>query len=233
MIEPNNEFNTAALWGNSLQSASFVAINSNELIGSTLGIILKANSLEHKFTFFDCDHRKELIDRTNPADKLKLPSLPNDLNNPTKTEHEDMQVLALFQKAIPIEFESDPPMTEINDVNPIESLQSIREAAAIIGEAWQFLAEKYSSSSIHKEDIFAWGYVSAAFEEACNDSLHEKLATAFKPISPSSNDDGITLKQFHEATDAATKIFKEKHPDTFQPAFGTPTSHSSNPKKPP
>jgi hypothetical protein len=52
-IEPKEEFDTVmALWGeNSLQSASFVVINSNKLIGSIIGIISKANAVEHKFTF--------------------------------------------------------------------------------------------------------------------------------------------------------------------------------------
>jgi hypothetical protein len=62
MIEPNAEFDTAALWGDNLQCASFVAIDSNELIGSILGIISKAHVIEHKFAFFDYDLRKELID---------------------------------------------------------------------------------------------------------------------------------------------------------------------------
>jgi hypothetical protein len=33
MIEPNNKYDTAALWENSLLSAFFVMIDSNELIG--------------------------------------------------------------------------------------------------------------------------------------------------------------------------------------------------------
>jgi hypothetical protein len=76
MIEPKEEFDTAALWGKSLQSACFVAIDLNKLIGSILGIISKANAIEHKFLFFYFDLRKELIDRTTPADKLKLSFLP-------------------------------------------------------------------------------------------------------------------------------------------------------------
>jgi hypothetical protein len=100
MIEPNAEFDTAALWGNNLQSARFVAIDSNDLIGSVLRIISKANAIEHKFAFFYYDLRKELIDRISPTDKL---------NDATKTEDVDMPVLALLPKVIPFEFESDPP----------------------------------------------------------------------------------------------------------------------------
>jgi hypothetical protein len=54
-------------------------------------------------------------------------------------------------------------MTEVMDTNAIEALRSIGEAAAIIGEAWQFLADKYKCQSIHKDEVFDWGYISAAF----------------------------------------------------------------------
>jgi hypothetical protein len=52
MIEPNADFNTAALWGNNRQCATFVVIDSNRLIGSILSIISKANATEHKVAIF-------------------------------------------------------------------------------------------------------------------------------------------------------------------------------------
>jgi hypothetical protein len=178
MINPDGAFDTAAIWGNSLSSATFVAVDTSELTGSILRIISKANALEHKFTFLDKDLHKELSDRTNPADKFKVPHIPSDLNDINKSEDEDIPVFALIPKAIPFEFDSDPPMLLAKDVDAIASFQLIGEAAAIIGEAWQLIVEHYGSDSISELDIFNWGYVDINFETACKACIKEKLATS-------------------------------------------------------
>jgi hypothetical protein len=137
MIEPDRAFDTTAIWGTSLSGATFIAIDSSELTGSILGIISKANALEHKFTFFDKDLRQNRTGHVNADYTFKVPHIPSNLSDPNKSEVEDIPVFTLIAKAIPFEFESDPPMLKVGDVDAITAFQLIEEAAAIIGEARQ------------------------------------------------------------------------------------------------
>jgi hypothetical protein len=51
--QPNREFlDTAALWGDSLLSDSFVVMDSNQLAGLILGIISKANTIKDQGKLF-------------------------------------------------------------------------------------------------------------------------------------------------------------------------------------
>jgi hypothetical protein len=90
MMEPDKAFDTAAIWGNNLSGTAFVTINSFELMGSVIGIISKANDIEHKFVFFHKDLCQDLPERSNPADKFKVPNLPSDLSDITKLEDADI-----------------------------------------------------------------------------------------------------------------------------------------------
>ena len=56
----------------------------------------------------DFDLHKELIDPSVPDTKLNIMLFPNNLNDTMKMEDEDMTVLTLIPKVIPIEFESNP-----------------------------------------------------------------------------------------------------------------------------
>jgi hypothetical protein len=111
-------------------------LNPGDCIQASLfGCITMIGDEENAF-----DLHKELIDWSVLDAKLNIMFFLNNFNDAMKTEDKDMPVLALIPKVIPIEIEYNPPLTEVsNHVNAIESLQSISEAAAIIGEAWQLV----------------------------------------------------------------------------------------------
>jgi hypothetical protein len=113
---------------------------------------------------------------------------------------------------------------KIGDIDALAALQLIGEAAAIIGKAWQFLAANYGNESISKLNHFAWGYVDTTFQRACKACGKEHLATPIQHISRRSNDHGIMMSKFNEASDVANKILKKNNPAMF--ASANPGQHA-------
>ena len=150
-LDPEDEDQALiANWEEDITKVAPTAISAEEITGNILGIVSLAKAKQLELIFDPRYARRQFGTSTNkiwhaPNIPQEFTEIDRDEEYVAPTKEKDIPVFAVIPKTMVIEFGSEIIAGKTKFEDAIAILQTSHENASIVGQAWFFLQEKYSS----------------------------------------------------------------------------------------
>ena len=214
-------------FSNSLAYAKPMYFDKKDIFGCVLSITSKAIAEANGAWYDDHDLRTpydvtvigvaETVNDEKEEEKeeaigFRFPKLPDEFTDEGLNGDADIPVLVAIHKVMPFGYGDNPPSGNLKDEAIKMSFQELHEYGLMHAQAAEYLLKEHGGTSLHKAEGFNLSMLTKEFRDKVKPLLEENIETTPRPMSDSSPDHQLMVKEIQAAFDMQVNEAIDKDP---------------------